>query len=134
MKKLAFLVLGLSLFADSCNKNNQPQSLSPTPTPPAPTETYENSYIKVNTFSGWTASSPKSNPRAVNIIKGKYILYINTAASQASGVIGGRFSEIAMGAPSADAVVLVHPTEPCGAKETIVFCQQTVKQFGIFHM
>lgn len=79
---------------------------------------YENQYMKVDLLPGWTAKNARSIPAAVNITKGNYILYINTQASQASGVEGGRFSEIAMGAPSADAVVPVQPSPPCGKAET----------------
>jgi len=75
---------------------------------------YENQYMRVILLPGWTAKSPRRTPTAVNIAKGNYILYINTQASQASGVEVGRFSEIAMGAPSADAVVTVQPSTPCG--------------------
>jgi hypothetical protein len=79
---------------------------------------YENQYMKVDLLPGWTAKKARSIPAAVNITKGNYILYINTQASQASGVEGGRFSEIAMGAPSADAVVSVQPSPPCGKGES----------------
>jgi len=79
---------------------------------------YENQYMKVVLLPGWRAKSPRRTPAAVNIAKGNYILYINTQASQASGVEGGRFSEIAMGAPSADAVVTVQPSPPCGNAES----------------
>ena len=79
---------------------------------------YENQYMKVVLPPGWTAKKPRRTPAAVNIAKGNYILYINTQASQASGVEGGRFSEIAMGAPSADAVVTEQPSPPCGKAES----------------
>lgn len=79
---------------------------------------YENQYMKVALLPGWTAKKPRRTPGAVNIAKGHYILYINTQASQASGVEGGRFDEIAMGAPSADAVVTEYPTPPCGKGES----------------
>src|SRR5260370_27174018 len=79
---------------------------------------YENQYMKVVLLPGWTAKNPRRTPAAVNIAKGNYILYINTQASQASGVEGGRFAEIAMGAPSADAVVTVQPSPPCGKAES----------------
>jgi hypothetical protein len=83
-----------------------------------PSTVYENQYMKVVLLPGWTARRSRRNPAAVNIAKGNYILYINTQASQASGVEGGRFSEIAMGAPSADAVVTVQPSPPCGNAES----------------
>ncbi len=79
---------------------------------------YETPYMKVVLLPGWAAKRSRRTPAAVNIAKGNYILYINTQASQASGVEGGRFSEIAMGAPSADAVVTVQPSPPCGKAES----------------
>src|SRR5262245_41245843 len=79
---------------------------------------YENQYMKVVLLPGWAAKSPRRHPGAVNIAKGNYILYINTQASQASGVEGGRLDEIAMGAPSADAVVTTWPSPPCGKAES----------------
>jgi hypothetical protein len=86
--------------------------------------------MKLTIPSGWTAKeanqtvyegqTPKVQPNssAVNITKGNYILYINTQAQQASGAEGGRFAEIAMGAPSADAVVTQQPSPPCGTSES----------------
>ncbi len=79
---------------------------------------YENQYMKLVLLPGWTATRPRRIPAAVNITKGNYILYINTQTSQASGVEGGRFAEIAMGAPSVDAVVTVQPSPPCGTAES----------------
>jgi hypothetical protein len=79
---------------------------------------YENEYMKVVLLPGWTAKSPRRHPGAVNIARGNYILYINTQASQASGVQGGRLDEIAMGAPSADAVITTWPSPPCGKAES----------------
>lgn len=79
---------------------------------------YENQHMKIVLQPGWTAKKAGRNPAAVNITKGNYILYINTQATQASGVEGGRFSEIAMGAPSADAVVTEQPSPPCGKQES----------------
>lgn len=114
------------------------QTPIPTPTFTPRSQVYGNQYMKVTIPAGWTAkqanktiyygncvnkenctTTPKvePNPAAVNITKGNYILYINTQASQASGVIGGRFGEIAGGAPSADAVVIKQPNE-CGTSET----------------
>ena len=88
---------------------------------------YENDYLKLTIPAGWKATeAPQTNyqgncgsgktdctivptlvpnPGAVNITKGNYILYINTQAGHASGVEGGRFSEIAYGAPSVTATL-----------------------------
>jgi hypothetical protein len=79
---------------------------------------YETPYLKLTLQPGWTAKRSRRVPTALNIAKGKYILYIDTQATQASGVEGGRFAEIAMGAPSADAVVTVQPSPPCGTAES----------------
>jgi len=103
------------LLAEGSQGAVQPQSSAQ---PNNQNRVYENQYMKVDLLPGWTAKSARSIPAAVNIAKGNYILYINTQASQASGVEGGRFSEIAMGAPSADAVVTVQPSPPCGKGET----------------
>ena len=73
--------------------------------------------MTVTVPSDWTASQAAQNAAAVNITKGNYILYINVNATQASGVTGGRFAEIAQGAPSADAVVTIQPSPPCGTQE-----------------
>src|SRR5260370_16916881 len=74
--------------------------------------------MKLVLLPGWTATRARRIPAAVNITKGNYILYINTQTSQASGVEAGRFAEIAMGAPSVDAVVTVQPSPPCGTAES----------------
>ena len=64
-----------------------------------------------------TWSVNELNTGAVNISKEGYILYINPDISQASGVEGGRFSEIAQGSPSADLVIKNWPDDPCGTAE-----------------
>lgn len=143
-KKLLFIASALVLLAAGCSASQPTSQTTPpannqqqTATPPAdqPNQTYENEFIKVTVPAGWTAKQANKtityrncankenctsankvepNPAAVNITKGNYILYINVQASQASGVIGGRFAEIAGGAPSADAVVVDWPNE-CGS-------------------
>lgn len=108
-----------------------PTSIStPTATPIFQGQLYENQYMKITIPAGWTVTQATEtvyvkdvlqkhpNPAAVNITKNNYILYINTQAQQASGIAGGRFSEIAQGAPSADAVIQIHPSSPCGFSET----------------
>lgn len=111
-------------------------SLRPIPTENVSGKIYQNQYFKITVPSDWTVSSATQttyisqcrsksdctmtkqaieNPAAANLTKGKYILYINGSTQQASGVIGGRFAEVAMGAPSADAVVTQEPSE-CGER------------------
>jgi hypothetical protein len=132
---IVVVLLGVVFYRFEINKS----SLS---LPPSSEKTYENEYMKVAIPDGWEAKEatktvyvsncinkqncstiPKTepNPAAVNITKGNFILYINTQAQQASGVNGGRFAEIAMGAPSADAVVKVQPSSECGVSEKTSF-------------
>lgn len=141
--KKFFIITAVLFLAAACNQYS-PVSVgttsTPTPTVLSTTATvYENANFKISILDGWTAREANQtvydgncvnkqnctntptvspNPAAVNITKGKYILYINTQASQASGIEGGRFAEIAMGAPSADAVVTEQPSPPCGTSET----------------
>lgn len=137
MKKTILIAAALGLLSASCNFNPQTavnsggQSQHSVPTPTPRPSVYENEYLKISVPEGWTVKEavqtaynqgkPNSqpNPAAVNIIKGSYILYINVQASQASGVEGGRFAEIAQGAPSADAVVTEQPSPPCGTADVI---------------
>lgn len=74
---------------------------------------YENEYLKIKIPSGWKLTQEKDGSK-ITLSKDNYILSINVRAQQASGVKGGRFSEIAQGFPSVDAVVKIHPMEPCG--------------------
>lgn len=85
------------------------------PTPTSAISWYDGGMLRLKLVAGWKATVVDSSgyPGAVNVRKGKYILYINPRAQQASGVEGGRFSEIAMGAPSIDAVITEHPVPPC---------------------
>lgn len=117
MKKVLALTFGIVLIAAACNKQAA-VSLTPAPAPnPADqASVYETGYMKVSIPAGWKATAAGKNSSAVNIAKGNYILYINTQAGQASGVEGGRFAEIAMGAPSAEAVVTEWPNN-CGKEE-----------------
>ena len=116
MKKLTIQgVLIVLLLAASSQGTAQQRSSTPQKNQ---NTVYENQYMKIVLPAGWTAKRPGHIPTAVNITKNNYILYISTQASQASGVEGGRFDEIAMGAPSADAVVTQFPTPPCGKGES----------------
>jgi len=114
MKKVILLIIGLSLVAAACDQTKVTPGPTRPPLPAAQNQVYQNSYMKLVLPPGWTANQVPANPAAVNIINGKYILYINTQATQASGVAGVRFAEIAQGSPSADAVVTAHPSPPCG--------------------
>jgi hypothetical protein len=135
MNKKILVFTSVLLIAAGCNRQyNTVQNVEPIKTPTSTeamnTKTYETDYFKVAIPEGWrikqavkkviegSIEKTLPNPAAVNITKGNYILYINTQASQVSGVEGGRFAEIAMGAPSADAVVISQPSPPCGTSDT----------------
>lgn len=92
---------------------------------PSPTKVFENEYLKLTIPNDWKYQTVKSG--AINILKDNYILYINPNASQASGVEGGRFSEIASGAPGADLVIKTHPSNPCGLSESSNISNQLVR-------
>jgi len=88
-----------------------------TPTAVAQSKVYSNTYMSVTIPGGWSYSATQSG--AVNITKDNYILYINPRAQQASGIQGGRYGEIAGGAPSSDAVNnLDAGNAPCTPPET----------------
>jgi hypothetical protein len=87
----------------------------------------ENQYLKISLVKGWSAKEVSNIPGAVNITKGKYILYLSTRTSQASGVEGGRFAEIAMGAKSADAVCVEQPAPPCGTEKETNISQKILR-------
>lgn len=121
MKLLLILVIGLACWAvgntsQSATRINDLKSH--TQVNPFQGRIFSNEYMKLNLAKGWLAREVPNNPAAVNIVKGKYILYINPNASQASGVEGGRFSEISMGAKSADAVEIAPPSPECGTSHT----------------
>lgn len=115
--KNVIILCGLS-FLLFVGRNQSAAQQKPNTQPNNQSTVYENEYMKVVLLPGWAAKSPRRHPGAVNMVKGNYVLYINTQASQASGVEGGRFAEIAMGAPSADAVVSEYPSPPCGNAES----------------
>jgi len=69
----------------------------------APGKKFENHYLTITILPGW-AVEPSVAPH-LNIIRGKYLLSINPIFTHASGVTGGRFSEIVGGMASVDAVM-----------------------------
>jgi hypothetical protein len=108
------------IVADNANNTEPTNQVTPTPNPTAPlaqSQVYNNQYMRVTIPSGWSAKQATNNPTALNITKGNYILYIDSRTGQASGIQGGRFSEIAGGAPSADAVT-TPGNGSCGTSNT----------------
>lgn len=113
---LIVIVVLIGAVAFFINKKETGEIQSGTKPTATTNRTFENNFIKVTLPEDWIATEA-TRTKAVNITKGNYILYINPQMQQASGVEGGRFAEIAMGAPSADAVVTVQPSSECGTSE-----------------
>jgi len=63
---------------------------------------FDNQYLTMTIVRGWTVVP--SADQKLNLSRGKYLLTINPIFTHASGVEGGRFSEIVEGMPSLDAV------------------------------
>ena len=64
---------------------------------------FANPYLTMTVASGWTERPPAD--KELSLVKSKYVLTINPVFDHASGVEGGRFSEIVQGMPSVDAVM-----------------------------
>src|SRR6266566_7061273 len=56
---------------------------------------FENQFLAIQIVPGWTVAT--STGQTLTLVKGKYLLSINPIFLHASGVIGGRFGEIASG-------------------------------------
>ncbi|MFP5230094.1 MAG: hypothetical protein ACLGXA_20950 [Acidobacteriota bacterium] len=71
---------------------------------------FENAYLRIRVLPGWTVSPQERNPDRpfdcciVWLTRGKYVLAIHPVFVHASGVTGGRVSEILTTQPSAVAV------------------------------
>jgi hypothetical protein len=94
--------------------------------------TFSNQFLTIAILPEWTAH-PENQP--LDIIHGKYILSINPMFTHASGVIGGRFSEITAGMPSVNAVMR-HVDQPasgweCSKTETM-FVTHTVSLVNLY--
>src|SRR5882757_9766233 len=64
---------------------------------------FENHYLKIQVRPTWKIAT--STDQILNLTEGKYLLSINPVFLHASGIIGGRFSEIVSGKASIDAVM-----------------------------
>jgi hypothetical protein len=63
----------------------------------------DNPYLTMTILRGWVIAP--STDQELNLVRGKYLLTIDPVFTHASGIEGGRFSEIAEGMPSLDAVM-----------------------------
>lgn len=140
----AALIVGVAAFLYAREGESEVIVVSPTPkvTPSISVEvtsspttadmskTFSNEYLSITIPEGWTYSTTARG--AINIIKDGYILYINPRAQQASGVEGGRFAEISMGAPSSDIVNLEPPSDPCGTSSTVAMQGTTYQRHDFY--
>jgi hypothetical protein len=114
MKLLIALCLGVSTAICVQQKSTSllrpPQEAQANARPPQ----FENQYLKIKILPGWTVAP--SGTQILNLINGKYLLSINPIFTHASGIIGGRFSEIVRGKESIDAV-MGNVDQPAGGFE-----------------
>jgi len=75
---------------------------------------FENQYLTITILPAWTVGS--SVDQRLNLIQDKYLLSINPIFTHASGVTGGRFSEIVGGMPSVEGVT-ANVDQPAGGFE-----------------
>src|SRR5579864_5029811 len=108
------MLIALYLAATTVLLAQQKNSLSPPEaTQSRPTE-FENQFLAIQIVPGWTVAT--STGQTLTLVKGKYLLSINPIFLHASGVIGGRFGEIASGMKSIDAV-MHNVDQPAGGFE-----------------
>jgi len=129
---LIVAIAGMLFYQNSIAPNNtSAQGLpDPSPTPseissPVLSETieplsnenqFENNYLKISIPDGWKYTTPLDG--AINLTKDNYILYINPVFKRSTSQSETRFTEITSGSPSADAVIIMQPSGPCGIFES----------------
>lgn len=114
MKALIALCLGFSTVLCAQQKSTSPSVPFLEPQTRTRPNEFENQYLKIQILPGWTVAT--SGDQTLNLIDGKYLLSINPMFVHASGVIGGRFSEIVRGKESIDAV-MGNVDQPAGGFE-----------------
>ena len=70
---------------------------------PDATHKFESPYVTMTILPGWTVAN--FNNQRLTLYHGHYVLVINPIFTHASGIEGGRFSEIVSGMPSVDLVM-----------------------------
>ena len=78
------------------------------PATPPHSRHFENPYLSLQILPGWTIAPPNQHVGdccTLTITNGRYVLSINPLFSHASGISGGRFSEILSDQPSVQAVM-----------------------------
>src|ERR1700737_928574 len=96
MKTIGVIFCGLSALS-AAQSHQSPITRS------HPAEKFESPYLSMTIVPGWTVT-PSADQR-VRVTHGKYVLSINPIFTHASPLMCGRFSELAGGMPSVDAVM-----------------------------
>ena len=84
----------------------------------------DNQYLTMTILSGWTVGP--SADQKLNLTRGKYLLTINPTFAHASGIEGGRFSEIVEGMPSVGAVT-GNVDQPASSDECALYPSEALK-------
>lgn len=71
--------------------------------PPVNSTRVDNQYLTMTILAGWSARP--SADQKLTLVKSKYVLTIDPVFTHASGIEGGRFSEIVQGMPSVEVVM-----------------------------
>ncbi len=93
-------------------------------TSPPAGKRFDNQFLTMTILPGWTVGP--SADQKLKLVKGKYLLTIDPIFTHASGVEGGRFSEIAVGMPSLDAVT-GNVDQPASGGECALYPSQALK-------
>src|ERR1700722_8660917 len=93
--------------------------------PPGKDTRFDNQYLTITILPTWTVKA--SLDQKLELVRGKYLLTINPVFTHASGIEGGRFSEIVEGMPSIVAVT-GNVDQPAGGGECAQSDQTRVSQ------
>ena len=134
---LVFALGGFFLWQQPASPDVSPSGSSPSPLPSSsvPGSTvYENQYMKFTVLGGWVVSEADTivfvdrtttvKP-AVNNTKGDYILSVDPLYQHASGIVGGRFSELTRGLVSFE-LVMENIPKPAGGDECATIESRTI--------
>ena len=107
MRMIGLLLCGFSALSAA-------QSQQPPSTRTHNAEKFESQYLTMTIVPGWTVT--RRADQIAQVTHGKYVLTINPIFTHASGVICGRFPELAGGIPGVEAV-MANVDQPAGGFE-----------------
>src|SRR5437660_2514368 len=89
------ILVGVIAYSLASKLEISPQTPNPNSLHASGPTVFENKYLKITLSPGWALTVDNPTQHSVNITKGEYILQVNPLFGHASGVGGGRFSEVA---------------------------------------